>query len=247
MATIGLICAVPQESGPIIRRLPRKTELRIKGLRTWQFTSNGHRVTLLESGMGGAKARAAAAILIAEIKPDLIISIGFCGAITSGLAVGDLVVAEQLHLLTSSGRNQKTSLQADCPALPNVIPPGGCRHGTFITTETAVTKESLQPFLTPEMPWPVLEMETAFIARVCQASGIRFAAIRSVSDNANEEPYHLFRAITVNQFDITAGSIISALLRQPGLIPQLFHLGRNAARAGRTLASQLQWILEQIP
>ena len=247
MTTIGIICAVPQESGPVIRRMPRTTKSRLKGLRAWHFTLNGHRTTLLESGMGPANARRAADTLIQEIKPDLVISIGFCGALTSGLAVGDLVMAEQLYLLTETGLIRETFPKADCPGLSSSSSTGDCFHGSFITTETAITKESLRPILPGQPDCTVLEMETAFIARACQDAGIRFAALRSVSDSADEEPYHTFRTITVNHFDITAKSIITALMRQPGLILQLFRLGRNAARAGKTLAVQVQRILEQLP
>jgi adenosylhomocysteine nucleosidase len=241
MATIGIICAVPQESGPIIRRIPGTTRSRLQRLRAWQFTSSGHGVTLLESGMGAANARRAAALLIEEIKPDLIINTGFCGAITPGLAVGDLVVAEHVQRLTTTG------LQQEASPLTDYFDTAACVKGTFISIETAVTKESLRPLLPGGMNWPVLEMETAFVARACTAAGIRFAAIRSVSDTADEEPYHAFQAITVNQFDITAASVIAALLRQPSLVLQLFRLGRNAAKAGTTLATQLPRILEQIP
>jgi hypothetical protein len=160
--------------------------------------------------------------------------------------VGNLVVAEQLYLLTEAGLTREVFPQANCPGLLLPSPDGEYFRGSFITTETAVTKESLRPLLSGKPGWPVLEMETAFIARACHDAGIRFAAIRSVSDSADEEPYHLFRAITVNQFDITARSITSALLRQPGLAVQLFRLGRNAARAGKTLALQVQRILEQM-
>jgi adenosylhomocysteine nucleosidase len=196
--------------------------------------------------MGPANARRAADTLIKEIQPDIIISIGFCGALTPGLAVGDLVVADQLYLLTEAGLTREEFPKANYPDLSTPPPTGGCFHGSFITTETAVAKESLRPLLPGKPDWPVLEMETAFIARACRDAGIRFAALRSVSDSADEEPYHLFRAITVNQFDITAKSIITALMRQPGLILQLFRLGRNAARAGKTLALQVQRILEQL-
>lgn len=245
MLTIGLICAVPQESSALIRKFPSAEKSHLNGLRTWTFNSGINRVVLMESGIGAARSRTATSLMIEFASPDLIINFGFCGAIRHDLHVGDLVVAEQIHLLSESGPQHEESLHPENIYLTSASQ-HRCLLGNFITTEIAITKKSLHPKLNSDMHYPVLEMESTFVGRTCREAGTRFAAIRSVSDTSTEEPYHLFKAISASDYTITAKSITVALLRKPGLIPHLFYLGRNAGIAGRSLAGQLQTILERL-
>lgn len=53
-------------------------------------------VGLIVSGVGPRRARAAAERLCREFQPDYLVSLGVCGGVADGLAVGDLVVADEV-------------------------------------------------------------------------------------------------------------------------------------------------------
>jgi adenosylhomocysteine nucleosidase len=242
MATIGLICAVPQESSSLVRRFPAGKNSLLKGMKTRLFTVGPHLITLIESGIGKDNSRRGTLALIEESKPDMIISFGFCGALTTNLSVGDLVAAEAIHFLSGSG-----SLSTGPLPLMVITPPspGRCFPGNFITASQAFTKENVLPIIPAGMNHPVLEMESAFVGDICREAGVHFAAIRAVSDSAAEEPYHTFTAIAANDFSITPRSITIALLKNPGLIPSLLRLARNARVAARSLADSLDLIIKE--
>jgi nucleoside phosphorylase len=62
------------------------------GLPAWDWEGGAAVVAL--SGMGPAAARQAAEPLINRCRPELLVSMGFGGALTPGLAAGDVVLGE---------------------------------------------------------------------------------------------------------------------------------------------------------
>ncbi|MDD2856981.1 MAG: hypothetical protein PHU01_15805, partial [Desulfuromonadaceae bacterium] len=62
------------------------------------FSCYGNEIYLIQSGMGFDNAARAAEITIEACKPELIISTGFCGAISDNLKTGDIVVAKTIGI-----------------------------------------------------------------------------------------------------------------------------------------------------
>ena len=96
MANICIICAIEQETTPILQRFPAARVSNLAGLPAWHFQAFGHSVTLIQSGIGGNRAAKAATEAVA-LAPEIIISAGFCGALTAEVAVGEVLLAEKLY------------------------------------------------------------------------------------------------------------------------------------------------------
>lgn len=89
----GVIVSVPFEGGVLARTLKKTGE---GPLLTYEGTLHDHPVVLSVSGMGKVNAAHAATRLILDHAPSCIANIGIGGAYpSSGLAVGDIAVAEQ--------------------------------------------------------------------------------------------------------------------------------------------------------
>ncbi|HOX09443.1 MAG TPA: hypothetical protein PLV09_00110 [Candidatus Omnitrophota bacterium] len=58
------------------------------------ITAEGGDIVMARSGMGAERSEKAAARVIEEYKPDLIISAGFCGALVDELKIGDVIVSD---------------------------------------------------------------------------------------------------------------------------------------------------------
>ena len=71
------------------------------------------------SGMGEAAARRGGQDLVARCRPDLLVSLGFGGALTPGLAAGDLVLGESFWHYNPDTRELKAG--------PPPAAPGPCR------------------------------------------------------------------------------------------------------------------------
>lgn len=247
MTSIGLICAIPQESRPLVRRLPGTGNLPLAGIPSWRFLAGRNTVTLMESGMGPANAAAAAAAMIESVGPDIILSIGFCGAVSRGIQVGELMVARR-HYSYSSGtlhaEHDPDPLLTE-RLLQELAP--SCRPGTFITTDIFTSKKIILPLIPDTIPLPALEMESAAVIRACRAAGIRFAALRAVTDDWTEDPAALVSRLLGQNLTMNGMRAATTLLGMPWRLPQLLRLARNARHAGDSLATALLKTLEKLP
>src|SRR6266568_3378196 len=88
---IGLIAAMPEETASLLKRFPPLRSRRIKTFHYHQLHNGKRAIHLVESGMGPANAQAAARALLDLVRPGLLLSIGFTGAIRPGPRIGDLI------------------------------------------------------------------------------------------------------------------------------------------------------------
>jgi len=247
MNSIGLICAIPQESKPIIRRFTGATKLSIAGFPSWSFRAGGNTVTLMESGMGPANAAAATDAMIESVKPDIILSIGFCGAVSRDIRVGNLVVAQRQYSFSSGTLAAEHDPDRFLTGkLLHDLAPASCRPGTFITTNVFANKNIVSALIPDKIALPVLEMESAAVVRTCQSARIRVAALRAVSDSCNEDPSALVSELFDKDFTLNRIKATITLLSKPWLLPQLLRLAGNAKRAGDALAIALVHTLERL-
>jgi len=171
------------------------------------------------------------------LKPDLVVSAGFCGALFPGLETGDVVIAEKLYHYSSGLITQDSTIDPDLPGTLILTRHPGIRPGIFISTENVVDKFLLISHIEHiATPTTVLEMESWSISEACRERGIKFAAIRAVSDPAGNDPAELFRNICDNEFNISLKKLSLLLLRKPLMITHLLQLAKNAKTAGRRLA-----------
>lgn len=247
MKNIALICALPQEKTPILKRFPGSKKILFPGISAWRFLAGNNSVILIESGMGTARATEAASALLAHARPDMVLSIGFCGAIRPGMSVGDLVLARNQYMLESGaispGSPPDESLTI---GLQQKLSPYGCNAGSFITTATATIKSSIFNFIPYNITLPVLEMESTAIISTCNSAGIPVAALRTVSDTWNEDPAPLINKLFGPDLTMSRSRAAAGLLANPSLLPLAVSLARNAKMAGKSLANALAGILEAL-
>jgi adenosylhomocysteine nucleosidase len=266
MKRIAFIAAIKQEIQPILKRFPAAVQTRLDNLTAWHFTPGSSallsgystvkfgnkpdgrfpaKCLIVESGMGTANAMHATSAALESFKPDMVISIGFCGALRTGISTGDLVLAGELFLHKDGTLQPQTGLlpvDEYSPALQTVNS-RVCR-GTFITTEAMVSKDRITALLDDSMQNPVLEMESSAVARICINAGIQFAALRAVSDPVDEDPFQLAYDIIGPDFTVDSKRALVSLLRTPSHLPQLLRLMRNSRLAANSLAGAVSNLLE---
>jgi adenosylhomocysteine nucleosidase len=253
METIGLIAAMPEEIRPLLRRVgPVKRERR-GGFTIYRFTGAGKEVILIESGIGAERAARATRALIDAAAPGIILNVGFGGAVLPGPSVGDIVVADRLlffrERLFSEQRGLAPALsQGLTTALERICTGKGFRshRGTFVTTGEIIGKRLLAGLLPAGAINPVLEMESAAVARVAHGRSISFAAIRAISDVADEELGFSIGDFTDKEMRIRTWKVLWTLARKPGILPQLLRLGMNSRRAGENLALAVLAVIDAL-
>ena len=236
---IGIITAMPEETRAIIKKAQGVEKSIIGHHRVYRYRIAGHDVTLFEAGMGMLNAGWAATALAAE-RPQLLISSGFGGGVLPGLTVGDVVTAEQvLHWTGTAFEQVETSYFTSENAL---MPLSGC----FITGDGILNKKRLVELLPNIINRPVVEMETAAVARVAAERSIPFLGLRAISDPWNEELAFSINEFCDDEMRVRPLKVLATILHRPYIIPQLCRLARNSTKAAIKLGEAVEKLLQQL-
>ena len=243
---IGIITAMPGETRAITRALPHTQKMRMGGLAVQQAQVSGHELTIVEAGMGFDNATAAARQLIGELRPDLMISAGFCGGISAELQVGDAVVAIGVTIVSEGGL-QEVPVTISPVSRVFVSRQGdeGSRvfAGLFATTPAIMQKTQLAALLPTDAPYPVVEMESAAIALLAGENGIPFVGLRTVSDPVDEELGFALYEFCDKRMRIRIPRVLLTVARKPRIIPQLIRLAGNSRVAAASLSQTFKRFL----
>ena len=245
-----LICApLARELKYVLRNFP-------SGRRRWTSggvfsvqTSAGE-VLLLRTGIGTHLSESSLTSLLGELQPDLIVSLGFAGALYEGLAAGDLIWASKVLFL--SDRNSRAEgtelLEIPLPESKRVADrlagTISIREGCIVTLEDLVRKPEIRKRLPAEISLPVCDMETFALARIAAQQGIPFFAARSVSDTSDHEIPPELLDIFDESGKILYFRLSKRVLYKPGLLMDMVHLRRNSERAAKSLGALVKSFLD---
>lgn len=247
---IGIVVALAEERVALVKRLKQVKRRVVDGIPLYGGILEDRQVCVVEGGMGTAAAIRATRLLLAETRPCLVLSAGFCGAIRSGPQVADLVISKRLLVLDGQGQHEISQPGAELTAarLSAELQHRGIRtwQGSFITASGIITKATVAETLPADLPTPVLEMESAAVARAAMAAGVPFLGLRAISDDAAEELDFSLDELTDNQLRISILRVLLTCLKKPRIIPQLARLAANSGKAGKNLGSALQQILPML-
>jgi adenosylhomocysteine nucleosidase len=230
---IGIIAALPDELRPVARRLGLRLRLLplSDGLRAAGRPCGRHRVFALLGGVGPAAAERAARRALAE-GCDLLLSIGFAGALDPGLGPGAVV-----------------RLSAVTDGAGGCWPADGSKDGVLgLTRPAAITDVAAKAELRAATGAAVVDMETAGVARAAAAAAVPWRGLRAVSDTAAEAlPPFVARCIRPDLGRVLAFDIAVRGLIDPRLWWPLLRLALRSVRAGRALAAAVAATLEDLP
>ena len=183
-----------------------------------RFAGPGVRVIVTGMGAGPAEGRASAAIADGVTAA---ISVGFCGALDPSLERGDVVVPESV-------RDALTGDAWDCDRA--LAHGAGAQRGTLVTADRVVS----QPAERRALDGLVVDMESAGTARACARAGIPFAAIRAVTDRADDVLPDI-TGVVDDRGDVHPLRVLGRLIRRPSDIAAWARLARGARAARRGL------------
>ncbi|CQH39030.1 5'-methylthioadenosine/S-adenosylhomocysteine nucleosidase [Streptococcus agalactiae] len=213
---IGIIAAMEEELKLLVENLEDKSQETVLSNVYYSGRYGEHELVLVQSGVGKVMSAMSVAILVESFKVDAIINTGSAGAVSTGLNVGDVVVADTLVYhdvdLTAFGYDYgQMSMQ----------PLYFHSDKTFVSTfEAVLSKEEMtskvgliatgDSFIAGQEKIDVIkghfpqvlavEMEGAAIAQAAQATGKPFVVVRAMSDTAAHDAN-----ITFDEFIIEAG------------------------------------------
>jgi adenosylhomocysteine nucleosidase len=236
---IAVITALPAELWAVRAALGEsRREWRI-GRAAWRSSVAGHEVLAVEAGMGFDNAARTTYEVIRAESPQLIVSAGFCGGLTADLKVGDVVVANRLFTVKDDQLEEQIFRMSDVclPFVASFSANDRLFGGQYVSTPQMLSKQKLAGLLPCDTCTPaVVEMESAAIAGVAAENEILFAAIRTVSDQLDEELGFSLDELCDDAMNIRLNRVLTTCFSKPRIIPQLIRLARNSRVAAASLS-----------
>lgn len=139
---------------------------------------SGQSIITAETGVGIRRARAGASFVIQKFKPSLIILAGFCGALSSDLNVGDIILGESVISLK---KNEAKELYSDfsCSEADYI-------KGRILTESRFINEPEEKKRLPEQSNALVVDMETWGVAEAARQSKTPVVSVRAVSDDSKE-------------------------------------------------------------
>lgn len=215
---VAVIAAMRVELAPMIGKI-RPT--RVDGVALFDLPN----AVVAIGGIGEKFAHRAAEVAVEYARPMQLISAGIAGAVSPKLKVGDVGrIREVVHAAS-----------------------GTCYLGSggewILATSRHVTDAAIKQELLTRYSADVVDMEAAAVAQVAHARGLKFTAIKAVSDEAAFVMPPLDRFIDENGRFATVSFLMYVAVR-PKWWSSLGTLKRNNDLAAANLCRELEHLLE---
>ncbi|MFI5447962.1 5'-methylthioadenosine/adenosylhomocysteine nucleosidase [Polaromonas sp. UC242_47] len=241
MTFTAILSALAEEQQGLLELLQQPQKINHAGRDFWQGSLYGQPVVLALSRIGKVAAATTATALIERFKVSRIVFTGVAGGLGAGVRVGDVVVATEFvqHDLDASpifpryevplyGQSRFACdaalsallLAAGRASLQGLAlsPTVTLHHGLIASGDRFVSgaqeaqalRESLQ-----DQGHAVLavEMEGAAVAQVCFDYGLPFAAVRTISDRADDQAHVDFPVFVRDVASLYAQAMVRQLLQ----------------------------------
>jgi len=221
--TTAFIVAMPREVKPLLEQCERlavddfmSVQEPANTLRHPQSVYRWKSSVVVCSGPGYKNAASAARQAIDRFAPEMVVSIGFAGALAPEIKVGEVFVPR--HIVSERTASAFTS-------------PRG--RGSLVTADTVVGAERKRVLFT-RFQAQAVDMEAAAVAAVAAAHDCEFLALKVISDELDTRIDFVEPFIRPEGFRL--GAFVAHLLLRPWLWPTVYRLYRDSCRAAENLS-----------
>jgi adenosylhomocysteine nucleosidase len=222
MSDVAYVAALKREIAPLVRGW-RRSEHTHSG-RNFEFFEKGDKV-LVCAGIGPEAARRATEAVVALHMPTEVVSVGFAGALEAGARVGDVfepaVIVDARDGSRANGGGQGVLV-------------------SFGAVADVAQKKKLASAYSAQL----VDMEAASVALGAQAHGLRFRAVKAVSDEFGFPMPPMDRFVD-SDGNFRNSSFLAFVAVRPQMWLVVFRLARNSGVASRALCARLKVEVEQ--
>jgi len=228
--TLALVSAMQQELSAVLDLLPDERKVVVAGRAFWRGHLHGQEVVAVLSRIGKVAAATTATALIEHFGATAIVFTGVAGGLGPGVRRGDVVVAERFlqHDMDASPLFPRHEVplygvsefptdaaltQRLAEAARAALPGAGLHRGLIVSGDRFVATTAEACALQAQLPQALaVEMEGAAIAQVCHDYGVPYAAVRTISDRADDEAHGDFVSFIEEVASRHSAAIVKALL-----------------------------------
>jgi adenosylhomocysteine nucleosidase len=228
MKKIAIIAAMPGELKPLVEGWKHEPH---NGVDLWRNRPENREQGETEwiaacAGAGQACAARAFAEAVRGAKVDVVLSIGWAGALSAEFEPGKVY-------RTDGVIDVKTGERFECAGATNG------EDKIWLATAPRVADEAEKKRLRSTYSAALVDMEAAAVARLARMRGIPFHCLKGVSDGYKDHLPDFNKFIDKNGRFQLARFIGFTLLR-PASWPALIRMGENSKKAAQQLAGQVQ-------
>lgn len=203
----GIIGAMAIEIKHLLSVLEGEEKVKRGNITFYRGRIKGKEVVIAQCGVGKVNAGRVTQLMIDFFSPDVIINTGIAGAVASGLEVNDVVIATSLvqhdfdvttfgyargYMCTGHDKDKATSYTADPVvsallerAASEYFTTGKVVRGIIASGDQFISSAEKRHEISEIFSASAAEMEGAAIAQSSELSGVPFAVLRAISDNAD--------------------------------------------------------------
>ncbi len=216
---IAIMGAMPEEVAPILERLDDVQEVNYAKNKYYKAKYKDIDVVVAYSKIGKVFSTLTASTMLQMFACDVLLFTGVAGAVNPNLKIGDLVVACKLaqhdlditifghpHGYVPEG-SVYVEADKDLIALSKIVASEmgvAVKEGVIATGDQFIASEERKEFIAETFKADALEMEGASVAVVCDALGVPFFILRSISDSADMDAGFNFEEFVESSAKVSA-------------------------------------------
>ncbi len=216
---IAIMGAMPEEVAPILERLDDVEEVNYAKNKYYKAKYKNIDVVVAYSKIGKVFSTLTATTMLELFACDVLLFTGVAGAVNPELKIGDLVVANKLaqhdlditifghpHGYVPEG-SVYVEADQDLIALSKMVASEmgvNVKEGIIATGDQFIASEERKNFIAETFKADALEMEGASVAVVCDALGVPFFILRSISDSADMDAGFNFEEFVESSAKVSA-------------------------------------------
>ena len=216
---IAIMGAMPEEVAPILERLDDVQEVNYAKNKYYKAKYKNIDVVVAYSKIGKVFSTLTATTMLELFACDVLLFTGVAGAVNPELQIGDLVVASKLaqhdlditifghpHGYVPEG-SVYVEADRDLIALSKMVASEmgvKVKEGIIATGDQFIASEERKNFIAETFKADALEMEGASVAVVCDALGVPFFILRSISDSADMDAGFNFEEFVESSAKVSA-------------------------------------------
>ncbi len=225
-SVIVIMAAMEEEANEIAKIMENLQKNTIYGIIVYEGFINGLKAILVQNGVGKVNAARTTQMIIDKYNVEYIINVGTAGGLNNKLAIGDIVVGENLiqhdfditafghekGYITDIGKTFKSDAKLIKRAqntIKNLKENINVIVGTIASGDIFCTQIAMKEKIRDKFNADCVEMEAAAIAQVCTLDKVPFIVIRSISDVPNGS-----NEITFEQFIKIASKRCAEFIKQ---------------------------------
>ena len=245
---IVITAATSQEIDGISRCLGSKQRVINVGCIAWRNTYKDKDILIVQTGIGRSGIERMTDSILNSYPATAILSLGFGGALSPELAVGDLVICTSVAPWDETTGVIANTIYADKYLVKSTIKAmDGSRwkwfqgKGATVPSLASSAKEKYE--LRNKVQAEICEMEDYWIALAADAGGVPFLAVRVVYDELNDNLPD-FESMVDTRGNVRTGRMTAYLLTHPKEIFGAWTSYKNFCRAKESLSAFVERFLD---